>query len=225
MKSVETETAEYPARPAGLAAAVASSLVGLAIVRLWLVGGMDRSVYEQTLNLRVPWLTPFMTFVTRLGSPVGMVVLAALAGLWLWHRFGRWALAGLPAAVVALSTTAELVLKAIVGRVRPPVAQMLVPAQGAAFPSGHATVSAGLLVFLALLAPVLVTRRWVCVAQTMAVVATVSIGLSRLYLGVHWSADVLAGWSIGAGIAAAVAVVAGRLNSTAEADSKVSTEC
>lgn len=228
MKMAGTEIVEPPARPAGLAAAVASSLVGLAIVRLWLVGDMDQAVYEQVLNLRTPWLTPLMNGITSLGSPAGMVVLAVLAGLALWRKLGRWALASLPVAVVGASTTVELVLKATVDRVRPPTTQMLAPAHGSAFPSGHATVSAGLLVFLALLAPMLVSRRWVRMVQTIAVIVTACIGLSRLYIGVHWSADVLAGWSIGAGIAAAAAVAAGRLNTTAEADSKVSkvtTEC
>jgi undecaprenyl-diphosphatase len=79
----------------------------------------------------------------------------------------------------------------------------------ASFPSGHSMMAA--VVFLTLgtlIARALPRRRQKIYALTVAVVATVLVGISRVYLGVHWPTDVLAGWIAGAGWAVACLLVA-----------------
>ncbi|MCF1505998.1 phosphatase PAP2 family protein [Afifella sp. H1R] len=69
----------------------------------------------------------------------------------------------------------------------------------ASFPSGHTTLSTVTFLTLgALLTRVHAERRFKIYFMTLAVILTISVGLSRLYLGVHYPTDVLAGWSLGA---------------------------
>src|SRR4030095_11507056 len=80
----------------------------------------------------------------------------------------------------------------------------------ASFPSGHAMMAAVVYLTLgALLARVQPHRRLKSYSLTLAVVLTVLVGLSRLYLGVHWPTDVLAGWIAGAAWALRAWCVAG----------------
>ncbi|WP_052390616.1 phosphatase PAP2 family protein [Streptomyces sp. NRRL B-24484] len=95
------------------------------------------------------------------------------------------------------------------GRPRPPAADWATAAAGFAFPSGHAftsAVSAGLLALA-------VARTGPAAARTAAAIAAVfaaAIGLSRIYIGVHWPLDVLGGWLLATGWLAAAVALRGR---------------
>ncbi|OWK29602.1 phosphatase PAP2 family protein [Sphingomonas mucosissima] len=89
--------------------------------------------------------------------------------------------------------------KHLVGRERPALVDHLVEVSSASFPSGHAGNSAIVYLTIALTVMQIVPRRtarWYLFAATIALVLL--IGASRVYLGVHWPSDVLAGWSAGA---------------------------
>jgi undecaprenyl-diphosphatase len=103
------------------------------------------------------------------------------------------------AAVVAISTigaiTLSNVVKVLVDRPRP-ASVHLVSVLSSSFPSGHATQAAAILPALGIGVIALGARRWI--AMSLAVTGAVAIGLSRVWLGVHYPSDVLAGWALGA---------------------------
>ena len=95
-------------------------------------------------------------------------------------------------------------------RPRPDLVPHGVEVYTASFPSGHATGAAATYLTLgALLARFQSRRRLKVYLLSLAVLLTVLIGLSRLYLGVHWPSDVLAGWTLGASWALLCWLVAG----------------
>ncbi len=143
------------------------------------------------------WFNEAVRDVTGLGSfsVLGIVVILVFAYLALVHKqrtgwFMVFAVLG--------GTILSTVLKALFDRPRPEltgVAKVFT----ASFPSGHATVSA--VVFLtigAMLAEASPERRLQVFYIGAAIVLTVLVGISRIYLGVHYPTDVLAGWSLGA---------------------------
>lgn len=97
--------------------------------------------------------------------------------------------------------TAILGLKDVVARPRPELWPRVATQGGSSFPSGHAIATAAFYPLLAWLA----TRRrpgWRPVALALAVGGALFVGLGRLYLGLHWPTDVLAGWLLGAALSA-----------------------
>ncbi|ROP54822.1 MULTISPECIES: phosphatase PAP2 family protein [unclassified Streptomyces] len=140
-------------------------------------------------------------------DPLTMRLVAAAAAVWLvWRRAAWWSAVWL-AAGVAAATLVQQSVKAAVDRPRPVWPDPVDSAHYAAFPSGHAmtaTVVCGLLLWL-------LHRRgagrvlwWTAVAA--ALVSVGGVGLTRVWLGVHWPSDVLGGWLLGA-LIAALAVV------------------
>ncbi|MFD9221691.1 phosphatase PAP2 family protein [Streptomyces sp. NPDC060064] len=194
-----------PARTGAVLAVVSVVLVVLVAVSWAPLVSFDRTVADRLHHWAVT--EPGLTRVNRVltdwvWDPWAMRALIAAAAAWLWWRGER--LSALWVAVTsAVGTFVQQGLKYAVGRERPQWPDPVDSAHYAAFPSGHAMtamVTCGLLLWL--------LRRhgvdgplwhWSVAA---AVVSVAGVGLTRLYLGVHWPSDVLGGWLLGASLVA-----------------------
>jgi len=110
-------------------------------------------------------------------------------------------------AAIALAGSQLLVvtIKLLVARPRPETIFAVLTAGGYSFPSGHATSSLAAFGILAWLTTTLTGHRPTqVIAWTAAGLLAAGIGLSRIYLGVHYLSDVLAAWTLGAGWLAAI---------------------
>ena len=139
-----------------------------------------------------------MRDVTALGGVTVMTMVTIVAVLaFLMHR-RRWH-AGIMAATVLLAFVSSEGLKMVYSRPRPDLVPHGSFVYSGSFPSGHSTLSAATFLTLAMLIaslePSRGTKRMVFILAGMLVLG---IGFSRVYLGVHWPSDVLAGWSLGA---------------------------
>ncbi|WP_226485076.1 phosphatase PAP2 family protein [Streptomyces parvulus] len=137
-----------------------------------------------------------------------MRLLCAVVVLWLWFRRGdRWTAVWLGAACV-LGSLLQQVLKAAVDRPRPVWPDPVDSAHYAAFPSGHAmtaTFVCGLLVWLVHYygaSPALRRAAW-----AVAAVSVAGVGVTRVWLGVHWATDVAGGWLLGVLVTVAAVLV------------------
>lgn len=146
-----------------------------------------------------PWLLEAVRDVTSLGGVLlryTFAIAAAVALLFL--RLRREAV--LFAATVLGGALAEFAMKATVGRPRPLIVPHLTEAGGQSFPSGHAFNSAVVYIAMALAFAAISPRRdvrWTLIGAAM--VLTLLIAFSRVWLGVHFPSDVIAGWLGGAG--------------------------
>jgi undecaprenyl-diphosphatase len=100
-------------------------------------------------------------------------------------------------------------LKALFGRERPPEALRAVETMSASFPSGHSLLSAVFYLSIGvMLTRAFPERHFKAYVIGVAVLLTLLVGLTRVYLAAHWATDVLAGWSVGAAWAMALWLVA-----------------
>jgi undecaprenyl-diphosphatase len=151
-----------------------------------------------SLPAPVEWLArPF----GWLGGGVGMAVLAVAGAGVLIQRGRRGDAAGLVLAYVSSEVASQL-LKLAFDRPRPRYDPAVELPTTAAFPSGHAAVSAAVLLVVAVTVG---GRR----AVRFAIVGTFAVGLSRIALGVHWTSDVVAGWALGACLASVILLARG----------------
>jgi len=159
---------------------------------------IDRPVVEWVSAQRPAWLTPFVVSVTDLGSKVLLTLAVATAALLAASR--SRSLRPLLLAVCALGGCALLVtaIKVVIGRDRPDPLHQALTESGFAFPSGH---SASALVGWALVAwlvrDLTTSRTARATAWVAAGMLTFAVGLSRIYLGVHYPSDVIGGWALG----------------------------
>jgi membrane-associated phospholipid phosphatase len=185
---------------------IAAIAVAVGAIALLLLAGItitrhpfaiDRTIIVAVHGAGPVWLRQAMIDVTALGSSTVLTVVVAASAALLLVR-GLWLTAVLTVAATATGALAVQVLKSLFARTRPDIVDHLVTVGGASFPSGHSANSAIVYLTLAgLLAQVArgsATRRFLLVA---AVLLVTWIGASRVYLGVHWPSDVLAGWSFG----------------------------
>jgi membrane protein DedA with SNARE-associated domain/membrane-associated phospholipid phosphatase len=165
----------------------------------------DRAALDVAHDLQVHWLTQVAKGVTHLGSgwvtyPLAVLAAIVLAARRNWMEF--WALVLGTALIAVLGPE----IKSWTDRPRPP--DPLTPTASSSFPSGHAaqgTLYTWLAITLALRVVPGITRRSLVIGA--GIVLTVLIGLSRVYLRVHWMSDVWGGWALGASCYAAAAIV------------------
>jgi undecaprenyl-diphosphatase len=145
------------------------------------------------------WLESAVRDVTALGSTLFVVfVTLTVAGYLALARKPGAALVVL-ASILGAAVLSHLAKDAFL-RPRPDLVPHVVVTYTSSFPSGHATGAAATYLTLgALLARFERRRRLKAYVLSLAVLITVAVGLSRVYLGVHWPTDVLAGWTLGSG--------------------------
>ncbi|MCX6467858.1 MAG: phosphatase PAP2 family protein [Corynebacteriales bacterium] len=184
--------------------------------------GVDHDVTEWVADHRTAWLTDVFRVITTVGNTAAMTLIAIVAAIVLWRIGSR------DRAVTVLIGSASgwllmQALKHLVARPRPEPRFRVIAIDTYSFPSGHAMMSAVVLGLVAVAA--WQTSVWVrahAPVLAIAPIASLLIGASRIYLGVHWTTDVVAGWLIGAiwvVLAVAVARAVGqRRRATVSAD-------
>jgi undecaprenyl-diphosphatase len=143
------------------------------------------------------WLPGAAVDITALGSAavLGLAVVGVAVFLLLQ---GAWRIAVFVVAASGGGWLLNHVLKELFGRARPDVVPHLREVMTLSFPSGHAMTSAAVYLTLGALLMRISTRRltkFYCMGAAMLL--TVLVGASRVYLGVHYPTDVLAGWLLG----------------------------
>lgn len=158
-----------------------------------------RNPIDRSDPLGPPWLQEMMRDFTALGG-VGVLSMIALAacGYLILLRKRRAALAVLLA--VAGGVLISQMIKAGIDRPRPDLVPHGSYVSTASFPSGHSMMAATVYLTLAVMLA-RVEPRWRSRSYLIgcAMFIVMLVGVSRVYLGVHWPTDVLAGWSVGAG--------------------------
>ncbi|MEG5001221.1 phosphatase PAP2 family protein [Microcoleus sp. B4-D4] len=155
----------------------------------------DTSILLYLRNLHTPLRDRLMLGLTFLGEPNVLLMLSVSLGIILWIRKHRS-----EATTIAVTGVGglglNLLLKQLFARDRPLLWERTVDVKFYSFPSGHAMIS---MIIYGLLGYLLGSRfpkqRWLIYSLTVVLIAV--IGLSRLYLGVHWPTDVIAGYIAG----------------------------
>jgi undecaprenyl-diphosphatase len=143
------------------------------------------------------WFEEMERDVTALGGVAVIALLTAVVTAFFWlssmHRAAVYvALASLGALLISTG------LKQLFDRPRPELTPHGMTVYTSSFPSGHSTMSAAVYLTLGMVASRFVKRRRLKVLFVgVAMLVTAAVGVSRVYLGVHWPTDVLAGWAVG----------------------------
>jgi len=220
--AVQSETNVHPARgwriePVHSFVAAAICWAGFAVM-VWLVTSGRTARFDDFgllfwrqadgLGPRGPdFLLKSVRDVTALGGVFlrSLFAIAAIGAL-LFLKLRREAT--LLGATVLLGWIVNTVMKHLVGRPRPEIVPHLAEASGASFPSGHSFNSAVIYIAIALAFAAMSARRsvrWTIIAAAIAI--SLAIAWSRVWLGVHYPSDVIAGWLGGAGWAFLAAAI------------------
>ncbi len=158
---------------------------------------LDQAAHAWFGQVRQPAMTILLGAATNVGGTAGLVPLVGLVAALLLARQER-------ASAIFLVVTAgagallNLGLKMIFARSRPDLASAIAEAPWYSFPSGHAMSS---FITYGALAHIMLRRAWPWTARSaglaVAITMVVLVGLSRVYLGVHWVSDIAGGWSAG----------------------------
>jgi membrane-associated phospholipid phosphatase len=158
---------------------------------------------------RDTWWTTAATVITDVGSPVGTAVTGVAVGVvlaWLRRSWLPLLIIILGGAGIAVINTA---VKSLVSRTRPPLITAVLGAHGYSFPSGHTTGTTVVWLLSAwMIGHWMISRRIARVTLWAGAILMVgAVGVTRVYLGVHFPSDVMAGWALGAAWTVIIALV------------------
>jgi len=183
---------------------VAAASCGVAFAVIWVVvarmtwpGRLDVRITTWAAQHRTDVFTTFFEAITHLGSMSFLIPAAALFGGFLLIRRKEWKPLVLAALTLTVTGVSYSLVKTLVARPRPPAVSRITDATGWAFPSGHAAQAVAFWGLVAVLLAAGRSRRTRVASLGAAFALAVAIGISRIYLGAHWTTDVLAGWALG----------------------------
>lgn len=162
-----------------------------------LMRDFDASVTSEILSLRNPILTDYFTFVTNIGDVKGYLIVLILASLLTWAVIKKWRYVLQTFVILILATLSNIALKRFFDRARPEI-EHLVIVKTLSYPSGHAMSAMAFYGFIIYLVYKLRAHFLVKFALILSLsILILSIGISRIYLGVHYPSDVLGGFIAG----------------------------
>ncbi len=157
---------------------------------------LDQPLLVFIASHRQPALTSIMHFITLLGEPWFVIPLAVLAGVLFWYKTKSWQSLYILASAVTGAGIFDLLFKSLVARARPLPLLRVLDVPGYAFPSGHAALTVFYIMMGYLIARRVKAWQLKVVVWVAAILMAVLIGISRVYLGVHWPTDVIGGWAL-----------------------------
>lgn len=179
---------------------------------LWLMVEMehasliDEPLRNAIISMRTDWLTPIMKGITYMGNWQTITAICLLLLIINKTRITYGVPLSIGALLVSLTNKG---IKALALRPRPDIDMFLIEQGGWSFPSGHAITSMFFFGMFIWLVRRNVKRRWFAnCLTTIFSIPMVLVGISRVYLGVHYPTDVLAGWLLGiSAVALMVAII------------------
>jgi|SRR3989339_1368412 len=159
-----------------------------------IIGIFDRQINAWFFGLRNTVTEKVFFGFTTLGEAAFVIILALIISAFLWRWRKNWQIAAMWVAIIGSEAT-TYILKLFFDRARP--AGALVLESSSSFPSGHATIAIAFYGFLAYLL-LREIKKYRPLTLVVSIIIILAIGFSRLYLGVHYLSDVLAGYLVGA---------------------------
>lgn len=151
----------------------------------------DNCVYNLVRSLECDFFDNYFIFVTKLGNASVIIGLVAILILIFRNRHGI-----MFTALAVNSAVTNKIIKHIIQRPRPDVLK-LIEQGGYSYPSGHSMISISIYGYLLYLAFTKIKNsilKWVC--SIILVILILSIGISRIYVGVHYASDILGGFTL-----------------------------
>ncbi len=179
-----------------------------------LTTGFDSVIYHFFSSMITPQTTQVFIFLTNLCSPTFLIGLSILLLAFFLFRRRLYPALAIPINLL-LSSTINSFVKSMFNRPRPDINQ-LVDAGGFSFPSGHSFVAISFYGFLIYLVARYCRGRYKYPLMLLLLLVIPCVGISRVYLGVHYSSDVLAGFSLGGAWLAFYIFLAERIRHTWE---------
>ena len=157
----------------------------------------DRNVTGFIISFRSPQLNKIFQFITDLGDVYGYLVLTALCAIGFYLRFKNWRYVLEMLFVMIVAGLSNLALKQVINRARPDAAH-LVAVETLSYPSGHAM---GAIAFYGFLIYLFYNFKMNSLLKIVIILIfsflILAIGISRVYLGVHYPSDILGGFIAG----------------------------
>jgi membrane-associated phospholipid phosphatase len=154
----------------------------------------DEAVTDAVMQFRSPALTKVFTYITHMGDRTVYLVIIVGLSIYFWLRFRNWKFTAQMTVVLMLTAISNVAIKKVINRTRPQI-EHLVEVNSLSFPSGHsmsAMAFYGFLIYLCIRYKMAVWLRGTLISALVLLILL--IGLSRVYLGVHYPTDVAAGF-------------------------------
>jgi membrane-associated phospholipid phosphatase len=154
----------------------------------------DSKITDFVISFRSDGLTSYFRFMTEMGDRYAYIIIAVALGAYFFFRHRNWKFILQTIAVLLLATLSNILIKQIVNRQRPTLEHM-VEVNTLSFPSGHSMSAMAFYGFLFYLCTQLKMSGVIrIVLMIVLCIIILSIGMSRIYLGVHFPSDVAAGF-------------------------------